>query len=299
MYHPSSAVFCDEAIKLVICTVLAITQEGVVTSYNPVTFFRQMFPVSSIGMAVPAFLYALQKQLLYRSISNLEPAVFQVTNQLKILTAAAFSVVLLGRRTSMMQFFALVLLLMGVSIVQLSIMDDDGVVREHRDTAFGLITGIGACCTSGLAGVYTEMKLKQKKGMWHASAQLSLFGTIVAFISALLEVTPDQGMWFGFTAITWGPILGESIGGLLTALVMKHADSVLKCFALGVSICVSSSLSAVFFGFQLTPVFGVGVAVVISALFIYNKYPPTKAYVPGFTPKNGAPETFPGDKKKD
>merc|ERR1719193_2106184 len=71
-------------------------------------------------MLVPAGLYLFQNNILFIAISNLEAGVYQVTYQLKILTTAAFHVVMLKKTQSTRQVVALVILMIGVSLVQLS-----------------------------------------------------------------------------------------------------------------------------------------------------------------------------------
>lgn len=48
-------------------------------------------------MAVPSCLYVVQNNLKYLAISNLEGPTFQLLYQLKILSTAIFSVVMLNR----------------------------------------------------------------------------------------------------------------------------------------------------------------------------------------------------------
>lgn len=82
--------------------------------------FRAAFGdrMSFLKLAVPAGLYAVQNNLLFFALSNLESSVYQVVYQLKILTTAMFSVVLLRKRLSPQQWASLVLLMLGVILVQ-------------------------------------------------------------------------------------------------------------------------------------------------------------------------------------
>src|SRR5690242_1413207 len=78
-----------------------------------------MFTNESWKLAIPALLYTLQNTLQYVAVSNLDAATFQVTYQLKILTTAMCSVLMLGRSLSSRKWLSLLVLVVGVSIVQL------------------------------------------------------------------------------------------------------------------------------------------------------------------------------------
>jgi UDP-galactose transporter len=151
-------------------------------------------------LAIPAVLYTLQNTLQYLAVSNLDAATFQVTYQLKILTTAIFSVLMLGTSLSPRKWISLLLLIVGVSIIQVpqhtavpavadtkvwprtleelrklgSIaaakitrsasyegIEADGAAHvTHMNNRVGLIAVLVACALSGLAGVTFEKILK-------------------------------------------------------------------------------------------------------------------------------------------
>lgn len=76
------------------------------------------FSSTAWSLSLPAFLYVLQNNLQYTAAENLEPAIFQTLYQLKILTTALCSRILLGTRLGPRQWAALVVLACGVAIVQ-------------------------------------------------------------------------------------------------------------------------------------------------------------------------------------
>jgi solute carrier family 35 (UDP-sugar transporter), member A1/2/3 len=146
--------------------------------------------ISEIGSAdawklsIPALLYVLQNNLQYIAVSNLDVPTFQVTNQMKILTTAGFSVPLLHRKLSKRKWASLALLAIGVGIVQIqaavaspetspTVLPSSNVYSQGGDTVdpvlpsastlrplTGFLAVSAACFTSGLAGVYFEMVLK-------------------------------------------------------------------------------------------------------------------------------------------
>ena len=69
-------------------------------------------------MAVPSGIYSLQNNLLFVAISYLDAPTYQITYQLKILTTAVFSVVLMKKRITGRQWFSLMVLMVGVMCVQ-------------------------------------------------------------------------------------------------------------------------------------------------------------------------------------
>ena len=82
-------------------------------------------------MAVPALLYVFQNNMLFFALSRLEPAVFQITYQLKIATTAMFSVLMLKRTLSRSQWVGVGLLLPGVVLVQLSRLSGPTAATEE------------------------------------------------------------------------------------------------------------------------------------------------------------------------
>eukprot|EP00937_MAST-01D_sp_MAST-1D-sp2_P007147 g7147.t1 len=160
MYLGSTAVACDEAMKLCTCTlVLAFTYmcssggsgpgAGEDSPRSLVEYFRrEVFsqPKEFLKMGGLAALYTVQKNLLYLAVSNLDAAVFQITYQTKILTTALFSVTLLGRTLSAKKVLALLLLTAGVGLVQLDKVDKKASTSAQPQSHWlGVFAVLGAC----------------------------------------------------------------------------------------------------------------------------------------------------------
>lgn len=156
MYIASTAVFFAEIAKLLACFAVLYHQSGQNTS-RFVNMIRNDVlgqPKEILKLVVPSFLYALQNNLLYVALSNLEAATFQVTYQMKILTTAIFSVLLLGRSLSRFKWIALVLLMTGVALVQLqnvtARMPDRQIVQETVEQVSKMAGAVGAVAAAAV-----------------------------------------------------------------------------------------------------------------------------------------------------
>lgn len=300
--------------------------------------FKEVLSPDCWKLSIPAILYVIQNNLQYLAASNLDVATFQVTYQMKILTTAFFSVLLLRKRLSLGKWLALLLLAVGVGIVQIQ----SGSAREavstggpagqavqtaiaaatkaaghaghalraeipdrmelpdilegvpalageavqavahemHRLTGFVAVSA--ACMTSGLAGVYFEMVLKGSQAdLWIRNVQLSVFSLVPALLPVLWQSggSGGSGGLFGllldpfrnFGLLAWGTVLTQVFGGLITALVIKYSDNILKGFATSLSIVISFLASVGLFAYPITPAFVLGSSIVLLATWMYNQ----------------------------
>ena len=202
--------------------------------------WSSIFSWSSLPLLVPAIAYVVQNNLIYLASSNLQVGSFAVLSQMKILTTAGFSVVLLGKRLIRNQWIALGLLAIGVGVVQVQSLYATGAGPAYRqgvDPVKGFLAVFSACFTSGLAGVWFEKVLKgTPTDLWVRNVQLSLFSLPPALLPVLFNNSASQqgafvqprSVFHNFTALTWLVIFIQVAGGLLTALVIKFADNLLK-----------------------------------------------------------------------
>ena len=230
----------------------------------------------------------IQNNLQFVAASNLDAATFQVSYQMKILTTAAFSVFLLRKKLTPLKWLALFFLALGVAIVQIQTGVSKGSPSSGPDVHImdpvkGFMAVAAACFTSGLAGVYFEMVLKNTTGdLWVRNVQLSLFSLLPALVPILLASAPSSEtpahsvpsithLFANFTPWAWATVLTQVLGGLITALVIKYADNIMKGFATSLSIVLSFLTSAALFHFEITVSFIVGATVVLGATWLYSQ----------------------------
>lgn len=274
MYLASTAVFVMEVMKLVICCMVIAYQ----TAGNLLGELNTHVigdPMEMLKLSVPSFLYCVQNNLLYLALTNLDAATYQVCYQLKILTTAVFSAILLQRKFSAKKWASLVILTIGVSIVQVSGSKDESNKEESQKRFIGLIAVLCAACTSGFSGVYFEKILKgSTTSLWIRNVQMGLPSVVIALITVYATdaaAVAKQGFLGGYTPIVWTVVTVQAVGGLIVAVVVKYADNVLKVFATSFSIVVSCILSAIFFDFHASFAFIVGASLVVLATAMYSQ----------------------------
>jgi drug/metabolite transporter (DMT)-like permease len=184
-YLNSMLVLCIEFAKLMGCTCMIIYDEhktvGVLSLNIMVNAFYALI-TTSIPMAIPGVIYVLQNGLQMTALQHLDASVYAVLSQLKILSTALLATVMLHQFQSYRKWRALLLLVVGVVLTEYhpsrenctNISSSTGndasssggsppvdiLARSEHYHLIGLCAVLGAACTSGLAGVYLEKKLK-------------------------------------------------------------------------------------------------------------------------------------------
>ena len=245
-------------------------------------------------MGFPAVCYTVGAILQMVGGANLDASMGQVTFQSKIIFTAACSVALLGTRLSRAQLVAIFILTAGV------VLADAGPALLHSAAApshsapkptlrpmhprLGVAAWLGAALCSAFASVYFEKMVKLSPGgepvpsLWLRNIQLCS----LSCLTGLLLVAEERAAWReGSTLRTHGPLhnfdrfvalfilLGGS-GGIVVALVIKHADNIRRGFAAGLALILTSLGSHVLYGFTFTPEFVAGTLMVVLSIFLFN-----------------------------
>lgn len=231
----------------------------------------------SLPMSVPAIIYFCQNILVYIIMEHVQPEVYSTLIQLKLLTAALVSTVLLGRSYSIGKWRALVILTMGAVLVQsgssLCPSGNDIGASVRSDALFGGFLTLIVSCLSSLAGVYTEKVLSSagSLSLWARNLQLGIYSMAFAVVKIFfIDRVQFSDLFKGFTLVTLIIICSEAARGLTVALVLKNADTVLKGFATSCSIILTTVLGMVLFGNSVDLSFVLGAGNVILSIFIYN-----------------------------
>ncbi|XP_069572695.1 UDP-galactose translocator [Brachyistius frenatus] len=276
-FFSTSAVVMAEVLKVLTCLLIILLQKRLNVKQT-LHFLLDAIVFQykdTVKLAVPSLIYTLQNNLQYVAISNLPAATFQVTYQLKILTTALFSVMMLRKSLSRVQWVSLLLLFAGVAIVQVqqegNKESSDG---SNQNYMVGLVAVVISCLSSGFAGVYFEKILKgSSASVWVRNVQLGIFGTALGMLGLWWSdgaAIAERGFLFGYTDMVWCVIFNQAFGGLLVAVVVKYADNILKGFATSFSIIISTVMSIYLFAFRVDLLFTAGAGLVIGAVYMYS-----------------------------
>lgn len=183
-YFASTAVLSAEILKFFLSITFCYfidangSWDAFMSSVNSDLFTNK---IDWVKLAVPSLLYTIQNSLQYVAMSLLSAPVFQVLYQMKIITTALFSVMILSKRIGIFQWISIVSLAGGVALVQLSQLQEKS--SKSANSLTGLITVLLSCLTSGFAGVYFEMVLKSSKtSVWMRNIQLSVIGSVLSLV---------------------------------------------------------------------------------------------------------------------
>lgn len=249
LYFASTVVFFTEVLKYLLCLSLLALQKGNIISVLE-AYKKEVIdqPRETATLAIPSLLYVLQNNLLILALTYLDAATYQVTYQMKILTTAGFSVLLLGRTLMMRQWISLLLLVVGVVLVQIPQIDNEPSSGDPQDSLLGFIAVVVASFSSGFAGVFYERLVKQSSqpSIVIRNLQLGIFSILFSFTAMVTYNWSDIlefGVFHGYSTSVIIVIILQAFGGLVVAGTIKYADSILKSFATSVSIIVSSFCS--------------------------------------------------------
>ena len=235
----------------------------------------------SSKMAVLAMIYGAMNILSFVSLRNISAGMFTIFAQLKILTTATCSSVMLQRSYSMTKWRALISLMMGVLLFSEPIWnnDDNSNLPEGGNVFLGTMAVLIEVTLSGFASIYFEKVIKtdpEQLGIWERNYQLA-FGSIPIYLMFILW---DGGGTVGYGG-GWSVVAGVlaflgAAGGMLVALSIKHGDSILKTLATTGAIVLSATLDHFMLGGPLTSIMCIaGVQVIISICnYTFDASPP-------------------------
>ena len=201
-----------------------------------------------------AAIYGVMNVLSYVAIRRVDAAVFTVCAQLKILTTAACSVTILRKRISPTKWRALIHLVLGCVLVTVPQSRKGSMGDDTNKMILGVAAVLVEVTLSGFASIYFEKVVKNSDDqltVWDRNYQLAFHSIILYVVSSFIDRTyfakdlaPYRPL-HDFSHVAWFLAFLGGGGGLLVAMTVKVADSVIKTLATSLAI-VSSTLASHF-----------------------------------------------------
>ncbi|CAJ1977790.1 unnamed protein product [Sphenostylis stenocarpa] len=227
---------------------------------------------SNALLAVPALLYAINNYLKFIMQLYFNPATVKMLSNLKVLVIALLLKVIMKRQFSIIQWEALALLLIGISVNQLRSLPEG-------TTALGLPVTMGAylytlifVTVPSLASVYNEYALKSQydTSIYLQNLFLYGYGAIFNFLgilgTAIFKGPSSFDILQGHSKATMLLIANNAAQGILSSFFFKYADTILKKYSSTVATIFTGIASAVLFGHTLTMNFVIGISIVFISM---------------------------------
>ncbi|KAJ6683468.1 hypothetical protein OIU85_007181 [Salix viminalis] len=200
------------------------------------------------------------------------PATVKMLSNLKVLVIAVLLKIIMRRRFSIIQWEALALLLIGISVNQLRSLPEG-------TTAMGLPVASGAyiytlifVTVPSMASVFNEyaMKSQYDTSIYLQNVFLYGYGAIFNFLAILGTVVVKGPSSFnileGHSKATMFLIFNNAAQGILSSFFFKYADTILKKYSSTVATIFTGIASAVLFGHTLTINFMLGISIVFISM---------------------------------
>ncbi|XP_076948161.1 CMP-sialic acid transporter 3-like [Bidens hawaiensis] len=274
-FSPISVNFLTEFAKVIFALIMLLIQ-----ARNQKLGEKPLLSVSSfvqaarnnVLLAVPAFLYAINNYLKFTMQLFFNPATVKMLSNLKVLVIAVLLKMVMKRRFSIIQWEALALLLIGISINQMRSLPEGS-------TAMGLPVAMGAyiytfifVTVPSMASVFNEYALKSQYDTSIYMQNLFLYGygaifNFLGIIGTVIIKGPESfDILQGHSKATMLLIINNAAQGILSSFFFKYADTILKKYSSTVATIFTGFASAALFGHTLTINFMLGISIVFISM---------------------------------
>ena len=225
--------------------------------------------------SVPGICYTVCNILPYFILEHMNVITYVMAAVLKIPVTACLMRIILKKSLASSQWFALAMLSSG-SV--LSVIDTNrGYQYQHAnfgDAAFHLI--FVSILLSSFAAVWSEFLLKKTQQSIHAQNMQLYFHGILANSVAMMVFRRHRNSFGRTPTISDLPALLSVftlVGvGLLTSVVMKHADNIIRLFLTGSSLSLAQILASSLFGESFTFQQVAGLLMTLLAFLLYDYF---------------------------
>eukprot|EP00241_Pyramimonas_parkeae_P006827 CAMPEP_0114248404 /NCGR_PEP_ID=MMETSP0058-20121206/13557_1 /TAXON_ID=36894 /ORGANISM="Pyramimonas parkeae, CCMP726" /LENGTH=330 /DNA_ID=CAMNT_0001361813 /DNA_START=148 /DNA_END=1140 /DNA_ORIENTATION=- len=274
LYNFSTVPLLSELAKLLVSSILLYRQFQKDPHGTNVTLewkSARLYPI-------PSLIYLVHNNVQFLTLKYVDPSTYQILGNLKIVTTGILFRMFLKRKLTKLQWWALVLLMVGATVSQVSGCGNKTFSAPMEGYALGLLSA----SLSAMAGVYTEYIMKANDdSLYWQNVQLYSFG--VLFNACALTVDDinnnfSNGFWphtmfNGYTIVVWCVVINLAFTGLLVSWIMKFADTIVKVYSTSMAMLVTMLISAWLFGMQPNMQLILGIITASASLNLYYMNP--------------------------
>ncbi|CAL9205564.1 unnamed protein product [Musa hybrid cultivar] len=227
---------------------------------------------NNVLLAVPALLYAINNYLKFIMQLYFNPATVKMLSNLKVLVIAVLLKIIMRRRFSIIQWEALALLLIGISINQLRSLPEGSTALGLPITMIAYVYTLVFVTVPSMASVYNEYALKSQfeTSIYLQNLFLYGYGAIFNFLgivgTAIFKGPGSFNILEGHSKATMFLICNNASQGILSSFFFKYADTILKKYSSTVATIFTGIASAALFGHTLTVNFILGISIVFISM---------------------------------
>jgi drug/metabolite transporter (DMT)-like permease len=274
-FSPMSVNFLTEVAKVFFAIIMLIIQSrkqkvGEKPLLSLSTFVQAAR--NNVLLAIPALLYAINNYLKFTMQLYFNPSTVKMLSNLKVLVIAVLLKLIMRRKFSIIQWEALALLLIGISVNQLRSMPEGAKTFGLPITAIAYIYTLIFVTVPSFASVYNEYALKSQfdTSIYLQNVFLYGYGAIFNFLGILGTVIFQGPESFdilrGHSRATFFLICNNAAQGILSSFFFKYADTILKKYSSTVATIFTGLASAAFLGHTLTINFLLGISIVFISM---------------------------------
>ncbi|XRB06007.1 CMP-sialic acid transporter [Pycnococcus provasolii] len=226
-------------------------------------------------LMVPALLYSANNYLKFAMQLYFAPATVKMLSNLKVVSIALLLKLIMKRTFSILQWEALFLLLLGITINQLSCTASSPAIAqleaESAKNPVAWVYTLASCTIPAAASVFNEYALKKN---FQTSVHLQnffmyfygLLFNLAGLLATNLTTTNPAPIFSGYSRVTLILVVNNAMQGILSSLFFKFADTILKKYSSTVATILTALMSAALFGHSLSMHFAIGVSMVFVSM---------------------------------
>ncbi|XP_042437875.1 CMP-sialic acid transporter 4-like [Zingiber officinale] len=274
-FSPISVNFLTEFVKILFAVVMLIFQArhqkvGEKNLLSIATFVQAAR--NNVLLAVPALLYAINNYLKFIMQLYFNPATVKMLSNMKVLVIAILLKIIMRRRFSIIQWEALALLLIGISVNQLKSLPEGSMAMGFPVTMIAYVYTLVFITVPSMASVFNEYALKSQfdTSIYLQNLFLYGYGAIFNFLgiigTAIFKGPSSFNILEGHSRATMFLICINAAQGILSSFFFKYADTILKKYSSTVATIFTGIASAALFGHTLTMNFILGISIVFISM---------------------------------